>query len=100
MHFFMNEVFAAPASGLPSLPTAWVSQFAAPVPDAIVAWACACAIPAVASKTAVATAIDRLNMAIPSFDEVKHSSRLAYFVVDSREKPMPQIRPYRRIRIR
>src|SRR3974390_2378102 len=26
MHFFMNEVFAAPASGLPSLPTALVSQ--------------------------------------------------------------------------
>src|SRR5215467_3480850 len=26
MHFFMNDVFAAPASGLPSLPTAWVSQ--------------------------------------------------------------------------
>src|ERR1700719_546309 len=26
MHFFMNEVFAAPASGLPSLPMALVSQ--------------------------------------------------------------------------
>ena len=26
MHFFMNEVFAAPASALPSLPTALVSQ--------------------------------------------------------------------------
>ena len=26
MHFFMNEVFAAPASGLPSLPTALLSQ--------------------------------------------------------------------------
>ena len=26
MHFFMNEVLAAPASGLPSLPTALLSQ--------------------------------------------------------------------------
>src|SRR5277367_4927571 len=26
MHFFMNEVFAAPASALPSLPTALLSQ--------------------------------------------------------------------------
>src|SRR5215469_6303643 len=26
LHFFMNEVFAAPASGLPSLPTALASQ--------------------------------------------------------------------------
>ena len=26
MHFFMNEVFAAPASALPSFPTALVSQ--------------------------------------------------------------------------
>src|SRR5579872_628637 len=26
VHFFMNEVLAAPASGLPSLPTAFVSQ--------------------------------------------------------------------------
>src|SRR5262249_51796776 len=28
LHFFMNEVFAAPASGLPSLPTALASQVA------------------------------------------------------------------------
>jgi hypothetical protein len=26
LHFFKNEVFAAPASGLPSLPTALLSQ--------------------------------------------------------------------------
>src|ERR1051326_3324900 len=26
LHFFMNEVFAAPASGLPSLPTALASK--------------------------------------------------------------------------
>ena len=26
LHFFMNEVFAAPASALPSLPTALASQ--------------------------------------------------------------------------
>jgi hypothetical protein len=26
MHFFMKDVFAAPASGLPSLPTALLSQ--------------------------------------------------------------------------
>src|SRR6185312_9133219 len=54
LHFFMNEVFAAPASGLPSLPTALASQDAS----------CAKAVPA-AKVTTMAARIMRFMGCLP-----------------------------------